>query len=180
MVGTGRFELPTPRTPSECSTRLSHVPTSERTRPQRGPDRGPWLVYTGNRLGCISMPLLPVGSPARTATAGMRGRDLRGCRGPDTEYRPEDPVIAGRKLALDSRSRRAASGPRCGSRRFAAGNEAGARNGLWRALGGRLRMSVKRFIVGVPANRSRVEQYPERSFGDHLGGRERTRRRSRS
>ncbi len=24
MVGTGRFELPTPRTPSECSTRLSH------------------------------------------------------------------------------------------------------------------------------------------------------------
>src|SRR5580692_2327639 len=28
MVGTGRFELPTPRTPSECSTRLSHVPTS--------------------------------------------------------------------------------------------------------------------------------------------------------
>src|SRR5215472_1568673 len=31
MVGTGRFELPTPRTPSECSTRLSHVPT-ERIR----------------------------------------------------------------------------------------------------------------------------------------------------
>jgi hypothetical protein len=28
MVGTGRFELPTPRTPSECSTRLSHVPTA--------------------------------------------------------------------------------------------------------------------------------------------------------
>ena len=26
-IGTGRFELPTPRTPSECSTRLSHVPT---------------------------------------------------------------------------------------------------------------------------------------------------------
>src|SRR5882762_795031 len=30
MVGTGRFELPTPRTPSECSTRLSHVPTVRR------------------------------------------------------------------------------------------------------------------------------------------------------
>ena len=30
MVGTGRFELPTPRTPSECSTRLSHVPTTVR------------------------------------------------------------------------------------------------------------------------------------------------------
>jgi hypothetical protein len=29
LVGTGRFELPTPRTPSECSTRLSHVPTEE-------------------------------------------------------------------------------------------------------------------------------------------------------
>src|SRR3954449_11572924 len=28
LVGTGRFELPTPRTPSECSTRLSHVPTT--------------------------------------------------------------------------------------------------------------------------------------------------------
>src|SRR5260370_41359097 len=27
MVGTGRFGLPTPRTPREGSTRLSHVPT---------------------------------------------------------------------------------------------------------------------------------------------------------
>ena len=27
MVGTARFELATPRTPSECSNRLSHVPT---------------------------------------------------------------------------------------------------------------------------------------------------------
>ncbi len=34
MVGTGRFELPTPRTPSECSTRLSHVPTQGKTGPQ--------------------------------------------------------------------------------------------------------------------------------------------------
>ena len=33
MVGTGRFELPTPRTPSECSTRLSHVPTKEGSLP---------------------------------------------------------------------------------------------------------------------------------------------------
>jgi toxin ParE1/3/4 len=38
LVGTGRFELPTPRTPSECSTRLSHVPT-ERIR---GIDRPRW------------------------------------------------------------------------------------------------------------------------------------------
>src|SRR5580704_7135015 len=38
MVGTGRFELPTPRTPSECSTRLSHVPTRKEpaaAHPQR-------------------------------------------------------------------------------------------------------------------------------------------------
>ena len=34
MVGTGRFELPTPRTPSECSTRLSHVPTEEGSLPE--------------------------------------------------------------------------------------------------------------------------------------------------
>jgi hypothetical protein len=36
MVGTGRFELPTPRTPSECSTRLSHVPTQIRTERSEG------------------------------------------------------------------------------------------------------------------------------------------------
>ncbi len=34
MVGTGRFELPTPRTPSECSTRLSHVPTTRKSAMQ--------------------------------------------------------------------------------------------------------------------------------------------------
>ena len=34
MVGTGRFELPTPRTPSECSTRLSHVPTTKESAAQ--------------------------------------------------------------------------------------------------------------------------------------------------
>ena len=36
MVGTGRFELPTPRTPSECSTRLSHVPTIGNPLPKTG------------------------------------------------------------------------------------------------------------------------------------------------
>ena len=35
LVGTGRFELPTPRTPSECSTRLSHVPTRKDSTEQR-------------------------------------------------------------------------------------------------------------------------------------------------
>jgi hypothetical protein len=38
MVGTGRFELPTPRTPSECSTRLSHVPTTKESAAQKRGD----------------------------------------------------------------------------------------------------------------------------------------------
>src|SRR3954464_1434499 len=45
MVGTGRFELPTPRTPSECSTRLSHVPT-RLSRPGRAGFWGLEQVYT--------------------------------------------------------------------------------------------------------------------------------------
>ena len=44
MVGTGRFELPTPRTPSECSTRLSHVPT--RSSRLTGAGLGSKSVYT--------------------------------------------------------------------------------------------------------------------------------------
>ena len=44
MVGTGRFELPTPRTPSECSTRLSHVPT----RKEPAADPAADGVYPGN------------------------------------------------------------------------------------------------------------------------------------
>src|ERR1700674_3775721 len=39
MVGTGRFELPTPRTPSECSTRLSHVPTGRKPAASFQPQR---------------------------------------------------------------------------------------------------------------------------------------------
>src|SRR5437016_12018864 len=50
LVGTGRFELPTPRTPSECSTRLSHVPTRRKPRAMarnRGNDNfTPELFYT--------------------------------------------------------------------------------------------------------------------------------------
>ena len=38
-VGTGRFELPTPRTPSECSTRLSHVPTGRKPAASLQPQR---------------------------------------------------------------------------------------------------------------------------------------------
>src|ERR1700722_5623161 len=48
MVGTGRFELPTPRTPSECSTRLSHVPT-QLSRLGRAGFLGSELVYTSTR-----------------------------------------------------------------------------------------------------------------------------------
>ena len=40
MVGTGRFELPTPRTPSECSTRLSHVPTWKKSADPGSPSDG--------------------------------------------------------------------------------------------------------------------------------------------
>jgi hypothetical protein len=48
LVGTGRFELPTPRTPSECSTRLSHVPTT---------------VRLGSALMSVSRVALPVAIP---------------------------------------------------------------------------------------------------------------------
>ena len=41
MVGTGRFELPTPRTPSECSTRLSHVPTGKESAISGETTQGP-------------------------------------------------------------------------------------------------------------------------------------------
>jgi hypothetical protein len=60
MVGTGRFELPTPRTPSECSTRLSHVPTVGRSRGLFVPRR---LFVRRLRGGCV-LPLcrFPVSS----------------------------------------------------------------------------------------------------------------------
>src|ERR1035437_1150156 len=45
MVGTCRFELPAPRTPSECSTRLIHVPTQSSLL-AREPALGSYLVYT--------------------------------------------------------------------------------------------------------------------------------------
>ena len=54
LVGTGRFELPTPRTPSECSTRLSHVPTR--------------LFYTNRRLQAA-----PVRRPLRLRSPAFAG-----------------------------------------------------------------------------------------------------------
>src|SRR5208283_925469 len=50
LVGTGRFELPTPRTPSECSTRLSHVPTGRSRSTAADGLLGSSLVYTAARL----------------------------------------------------------------------------------------------------------------------------------
>ena len=43
LVGTARFELATPRTPSECSTRLSHVPTQLLRR--RCAERGKLILH---------------------------------------------------------------------------------------------------------------------------------------
>src|SRR6202453_3180638 len=51
LVGTGRFELPTPRTPSECSTRLSHVPT-QGSRPREGRRGVPFCKSTRVRRSC--------------------------------------------------------------------------------------------------------------------------------
>ncbi len=55
MVGTGRFELPTPRTPSECSTRLSHVPTQDKPVRRGEPVLGSPLVYNAT-WGLASQP----------------------------------------------------------------------------------------------------------------------------
>jgi hypothetical protein len=56
LVGTGRFELPTPRTPSECSTRLSHVPTIEsRCKKKTG------LQHSGEVLEIIAFKWAAIG-----------------------------------------------------------------------------------------------------------------------
>src|SRR5438270_7784786 len=56
MVGTGRFELPTPRTPSECSTRLSHVPTRS-SRLGRAGLLGVSIESTPARGRCARLPI---------------------------------------------------------------------------------------------------------------------------
>src|SRR5271166_6120302 len=53
MVGTGRFELPTPRTPSECSTRLSHVPTLS-SQLMKSRLLGSYLVYIMQALSACT------------------------------------------------------------------------------------------------------------------------------
>src|ERR1700728_3633265 len=85
MVGTGRFELPTPRTPSECSTRLSHVPTRKESA-------------TFQRIGfdsrILPLALRVVVSPldfltaARSGPGGQSGSKLkiRRCRNRHAEF----------------------------------------------------------------------------------------------
>src|SRR5581483_7367381 len=81
MVGTGRFELPTPRTPSECSTRLSHVPT-RLSRPRESRLWGLASVYT-RRFHRMS----PNARDMQRPLFGLvRGRDvLAGQRGSGAE-----------------------------------------------------------------------------------------------
>ncbi len=82
MVGTGRFELPTPRTPSECSTRLSHVPTQS-SRPMREPALGSGSVYTSTAPPLypnLAAPAAPFPNPPLTeyTVSQMQiGADLR-------------------------------------------------------------------------------------------------------
>ena len=85
MVGTGRFELPTPRTPSECSTRLSHVPT-----------RGKALF---RQLG-VSLIIAPVGEgqvPRAKSCFSAAARTLSAARNQSRRNRPPSalPRIAG-------------------------------------------------------------------------------------
>ena len=81
MVGTGRFELPTPRTPSECSTRLSHVPTrSSRLRASRL--FGVSIEFTPGRPGTVAEDLTdwagnrPEFAPNGLARASVRRGDV--------------------------------------------------------------------------------------------------------
>src|ERR1700688_2145051 len=66
MVGTGRFELPTPRTPSECSTRLSHVPTGRKPAASFQPQRMglTQAFYTSKRTLRRFAPRGRAGTPA--------------------------------------------------------------------------------------------------------------------
>ena len=59
MVGTGRFELPTPRTPSECSTRLSHVPTGKDSAERSRYDTGDNLCGRGRSILLQIPPVRP-------------------------------------------------------------------------------------------------------------------------
>src|SRR5208337_1731263 len=66
LVGTGRFELPTPRTPSECSTRLSHVPTGWKPQRPQAPRWGyaPILTSATLKLGVELQRVTPAAAEA--------------------------------------------------------------------------------------------------------------------
>jgi len=73
MVGTGRFELPTPRTPSECSTRLSHVPTDRNPLRRAAADGVDLRIlhYGSNFVGQYAS------KRRRRALLRLDGRDVR-------------------------------------------------------------------------------------------------------
>jgi hypothetical protein len=81
MVGTGRFELPTPRTPSECSTRLSHVPTTKESAAQKRGDHSGKFGSDYN-IGIEQMNGRPVDveqiALIRAAKAGQAERKVTG------------------------------------------------------------------------------------------------------
>src|SRR5207248_6887240 len=72
LVGTGRFELPTPRTPSECSTRLSHVPTRLETLTPLGSGVGVRSILAGAAAGSKQV--------HRGSNCGIAKRILAGLR----------------------------------------------------------------------------------------------------
>src|ERR1700686_2625985 len=86
MVGTGRFELPTPRTPSECSTRLSHVPTRKDSTDATVAFRQAVGLQRRGSLGNSTLDL----SKAKDVCnypAGCRGPSARNKRGPQDDNR---------------------------------------------------------------------------------------------
>ncbi len=68
MVGTGRFELPTPRTPSECSTRLSHVPTRKEPAARIRSGWGFTREFYHQRRSCVRPEKIP-----KSLTQGAQG-----------------------------------------------------------------------------------------------------------
>ena len=73
MVGTGRFELPTPRTPSECSTRLSHVPTQLNRSASANGSQGPNQFTPPAPFATLSARQTAPQAPRALALPGRQG-----------------------------------------------------------------------------------------------------------
>jgi len=98
LVGTARFELATPRTPSECSTRLSHVPT-RLIRRRRAEGETSFYTITPAKTQVFSEPTTfgrkhrqlrrkGIGVPTlNTARRGLKPRTIR--------YQYMQPALAG-------------------------------------------------------------------------------------